>query len=135
MKCVLPPPRPVEDEPFDRADPVAPIPNLAREDFSRLLDVLPHPRNTGLYLLLHWIPHNSAALVRAEVLEGGRVHIEAFEPLSIDLPPTGVYDLRAVPGWVRARIAALSIMPIPPPPHAVDAVGLRVSETVFWIIQ
>lgn len=86
-------------------------------------------------IAVHWVPDNSAALVRVEVLEGKQVHIEAFEPLSIDLPPTGVYDLDAVPGWVRARIAALSIMPVPPPPSPVDEVGLRVSETVFWIIM
>ncbi len=85
--------------------------------------------------MLHWVPDNSSRLARVQVLEGERLHLEAFEPLLIDLPPTGIYDLVAVPDWVRARIAALSIMPIPPPPQQVEAVGLRISETVFWVIQ
>lgn len=43
------------------------------------------------------------------------------------------HDVEALPQWARERLAVLMITSAEPPTQAVDGVGRRISERVFWI--
>lgn len=51
----------------------------------------------------------------------------------LDELPDGEYSMSELPTWVRDKLAALSIMHIPPPPTDVVGIGTRISEYVFWV--
>lgn len=67
------------------------------------------------------------------MLPSGTACVEAVSPLAKEVPPH-VGELGDFPDWVSDRVAALTIMPVPPPVLEVDGVGLRISEHVYWVV-
>jgi hypothetical protein len=89
------------------------------------------------YALSHisaWLPENSNRLIRACVVDTNNVKFTVFDPMSIQKPLPDNYMLGDDPKWVTERIMALRLLPLPPPPHHVEGVGMRIDDTVFWII-
>ena len=85
-------------------------------------------------ILYRWLPEDKSTLVRANMTSANTAYLEPFERISIDPQPFGAYTLGDEPMWVTDRIAALSIMDIPPPPNFVDGVGIRIDADTFWIV-
>lgn len=86
---------------------------------------------TGLDMLALWYEPPYTKLYRAVVLDATRVQITPMA--TIDVSPVTVYIIGTEPMWITERLAALLIMPLPPPQREVPGVGMRVSEYVFWI--
>lgn len=81
---------------------------------------------------LSWIHPYESRLYRAVLVDEKTVHISSFVSVVNDMPPT--YVLGTHPNWITERIAVLRMMDIPPPPHRIDEIGMRVDEKTFWII-
>ena len=88
---------------------------------------------TNMRSLTNWMDQNSPRLHRATVIDGKHVKITSFTSVSTNLPPN--YTLGDDPKWITDRIAALMLMPLPPPPLQVENVGLRIDENTFWIMS
>ena len=47
----------------------------------------------------------------------------------------GLYTWGELPEWMTDKIAVLSTLHIPPPPHEVLSVGKRISQNIFWVYR
>ncbi len=48
----------------------------------------------------------------------------------------GVYNTTdELPAWMQERIAVLSMMKVNPPQTKVEGVGMRVDESVYWVLK
>ena len=90
--------------------------------------------DTVMETVARWMPEDRGLMYRATVFTSGKVELESFDPLPVRKSWEGVYDLGGEPKWIAARIAALSILNLPPPPQPVEGVGMRINEWVFWIV-
>lgn len=66
----------------------------------------------------------------------GHVEIQCFGMNSIDTEAEGTYmSVEDIPQWVKERLAVLRVLPLPPPTQAVEDLGARINEHVFWIVR
>lgn len=98
------------------------------------IDMPPDEFEALMIEVAQWLPEDRGRMYRATVLGGERVKIESFDTISVAQQLDGVYVLGRAPKWVAERIAALSILSLPPPPQVVEEVGMRISANVFWIV-
>jgi len=55
---------------------------------------------------------------------------------SADSEVEGVYNTTdELPAWMQERIAVLSMMKVNPPQTKVEGVGMRVDESVYWVLR
>jgi len=55
---------------------------------------------------------------------------------SADSEVEGVYNTTdELPAWMQERIAVLSMMKVNPPQTKVEGVGMRVDESVYWVLK
>ena len=47
----------------------------------------------------------------------------------------GLYTWDELPEWMVDKLAVLSTLHIPPPPHEVLSVGKRISQNIFWVYR
>ena len=48
----------------------------------------------------------------------------------------GVYNTTdELPAWMQERIAVLSMMKVNPPQTKVEGIGMRVDESVYWVLK
>lgn len=87
----------------------------------------------NLATITQWVQSYTTRLYRVTMLDSDKVSVESVSPLAKEVPP---YEgmLGDFPNWVADRVAALSIMPVPPPPIEIDDVGMRISEDTYWVI-
>lgn len=71
---------------------------------------------------------------RFEIYKKGGAHLLHVGPWASKWSHTAVIK-HEPPEWVADKVAALDIMPRPFPSLHVDGVGLRVSETVYWLVR
>ena len=81
---------------------------------------------------MSWIEANEPRLYRAVLVNDEKVILTPFVALVDKMPPD--YTLGMEPKWVTERIAVLRMMPLPPPPHKIEGIGMRVDQSTFWII-
>jgi hypothetical protein len=56
--------------------------------------------------------------------------------LDIDASVEGVYNSTSeLPTWMQERLAVLSMMKVNPPQTKVEGVGMRVDESVYWVLR
>lgn len=56
--------------------------------------------------------------------------------LDLDYDIEGIYeDISELPTWMQERLAVLSMMKVNPPQTKVEGVGMRVDESVYWVLR
>lgn len=98
------------------------------ETFTRILEA------GELWAYAEWMPRDMSTLLRAAMTSDTQVYLEPISGISLDHMPNGHYTIGTEPMWVTERILALSTTAVPPPPHPVEGVGMRIDETIYWII-
>lgn len=112
----------------DRWQPDSIVPATMLRD----LETVEPDWNGGPTSVMSWIEANEPRLYRAVLVNDEKVILTPFVALVDKMPPD--YTLGMEPKWVTERIAVLRMMPLPPPPHKIDGIGMRVDQSTFWII-
>jgi len=47
----------------------------------------------------------------------------------------GLYTWGELPEWMTDKLAVLSTLYVPPPPHEVASVGKRITQNIFWVFR
>ena len=56
--------------------------------------------------------------------------------MDIDASVKGVYNSTSeLPTWMQERLAVLSMMKVDPPQTKIEGVGMRVDESVYWVLR
>jgi len=56
--------------------------------------------------------------------------------MDIDASVEGVYNSTSeLPTWMQERLAVLSMMKVDPPQTKIEGVGMRVDESVYWVLR
>jgi hypothetical protein len=87
-----------------------------------------------LWAYATWTPRDMSTLLRAVMKSDTQAYLEPINGISLDSMPNGHYTIGTEPMWVTDRILALSITDIPPPPHPIEGIGMRIDETTYWIV-
>lgn len=70
------------------------------------------------------------------VLVGPTIEVVCLGIDSIDKEAEGTYaDMSELPAWMQERVAVLSMMKVDPPQTKVEGIGMRVDESVYWVIK
>lgn len=64
------------------------------------------------------------------------VAVQCFGTDSVDTELKSDYkSVGALPTWVQERLAALAMLPVPPPPNDVEGVGCRIGPYLYWVVK
>ena len=70
------------------------------------------------------------------VLVGPTIEVVCLGIDSVDKEAEGTYvDMSKLPAWMQERVAVLSMMMVDPPQTKVEGIGMRVDESVYWVIK
>lgn len=70
------------------------------------------------------------------VLIGPTIEVVCLGIDSIDKEAEGTYaDMSELPAWMQERVAVLSMMKVDPPQTKIEGIGMRVDESVYWVIK
>lgn len=70
------------------------------------------------------------------VLVGDPIEVVCLGIDSVDKEAEGTYaDMSELPAWMQERVAVLSMMKVDPPQTKVEGIGMRVDESVYWVIK
>lgn len=70
------------------------------------------------------------------VLVGPTVEVVCLGIDSVDKEVEGTYaDMSELPAWMQERVAVLSMIKVNPPQTKIEGVGMRVDESVYWVIK
>jgi hypothetical protein len=70
------------------------------------------------------------------VLVGPTIEVVCLGIDSIDKEAEGTYaDMSELPAWMQERVAVLSMMKVNPPQTKIEGIGMRVDESVYWVIK
>ena len=70
------------------------------------------------------------------VLVGSTIEVVCLGIDSIDKEAEGTYaDMSELPAWMQERVAVLSMMKVNPPQTKIEGIGMRVDESVYWVIK
>lgn len=70
------------------------------------------------------------------VLVGDPIEVVCLGIDSVDKEAEGTYaDMSELPAWMQERVAVLSMMKVDPPQTKIEGVGMRVDESVYWVIK
>ena len=70
------------------------------------------------------------------VLVGPTIEVVCLGIDSVDKEAEGTYaDMSELPAWMQERVAVLSMMKVDPPQTKVEGIGMRVDESVYWVIK
>lgn len=70
------------------------------------------------------------------VLIGDPIEVVCLGIDSVDKEAEGTYaDMSELPAWMQERVAVLSMMKVDPPQTKVEGIGMRVDESVYWVIK
>lgn len=70
------------------------------------------------------------------VLLGPTIEVVCLGIDSVDKEAEGTYaDMSKLPAWMQERVAVLSMMKVDPPQTKVEGIGMRVDESVYWVIK
>jgi hypothetical protein len=70
------------------------------------------------------------------VLVGPTIEVVCLGIDSIDKEAEGTYaDMSELPAWMQERVAVLSMMKVDPPQTKIEGIGMRVDESVYWVIK
>lgn len=70
------------------------------------------------------------------VLVGDPIEVVCMGIDSVDKEAEGTYaDMSELPAWMQERVAVLSMMKVDPPQTKIEGIGMRVDESVYWVIK
>ena len=70
------------------------------------------------------------------VLVGPTIEVVCLGIDSVDKEVEGTYaDMSELPAWMQERVAVLSMIKVNPPQTKIEGVGMRVDESVYWVIK
>jgi hypothetical protein len=70
------------------------------------------------------------------VLVGPTVEVVCLGIDSVDKEVEGTYaDMSELPAWMQERVAVLSMIKVNPPQTKIEGIGMRVDESVYWVIK
>lgn len=70
------------------------------------------------------------------IFVGSTIEVVCLGIGSADSEVEGVYNTTdELPAWMQERIAVLSMMKVNPPQTKVEGVGMRVDESVYWVLR
>jgi hypothetical protein len=70
------------------------------------------------------------------VLVGPTIEVVCLGIDSVDKEVEGTYaDMSELPAWMQERVAVLSMMKVDPPQTKIEGIGMRVDESVYWVIK
>jgi hypothetical protein len=70
------------------------------------------------------------------IFVGSTVEVVCLGIGSADSEVEGVYATTdELPAWMQERIAVLSMMKVNPPQTKVEGIGMRVDESVYWVLK
>lgn len=73
---------------------------------------------------------------RVNLRRDGKVDVWYIGLNPIDDNDTKLYDTFSdIPEWMQHRVIALHMLPPSQGVVSVDGVGLRVSETIYWVVE
>jgi hypothetical protein len=56
--------------------------------------------------------------------------------MDVDVSVEGIYNSTSeLPMWMQGRLAVLSMMEVNPPQTKIEGVGMRVDESVYWVLR
>jgi len=56
--------------------------------------------------------------------------------MDVDVSVEGIYNSTSeLPMWMQERLAVLSMMKVNPPQTKIEGVGMRVDESVYWVLR
>jgi len=70
------------------------------------------------------------------VLVGPTIEVVCLGIDSVDKEVEGTYaDMSELPAWMQERVAVLSMIKVNPPQTKIEGIGMRVDESVYWVIR
>jgi hypothetical protein len=70
------------------------------------------------------------------VFVGSTIEVVCLGIDSVDKEAEGTYaDMSELPAWMQERVAVLSMMKVNPPQTKIEGIGMRVDESVYWVIK
>ena len=70
------------------------------------------------------------------VLVGQTIEVVCLGIDSVDKEVEGTYaGMSKLPMWMQERVAVLSMMKVDPPQTKIEGIGMRVDESVYWVVK